>query len=285
MSRPQDKAGLQRLLAGLPDATIREICIDALRAWHLRHPTATVIAMHGELGREVVPMLLARLGETLTADEQNQLKEPFIDAQDEPWMVGVSEFIWWFIGAGFAVPTTFIDHNLTGMRLTRRGVAFLASTEDHPLLPGFIDRVRTRCKGLPDDVITLVLDASRCLDHVLLRPAIVMMGVAYELAIEAVAESLVKRNLLQPTVLDQNAARRISTIRGVIDSVLPASTSQERDDRFAAHRAYDFADDLRRRRNDASHTDPRYGFVDRQEVEEFIVSSGRNLPPLWSMFA
>jgi hypothetical protein len=62
---------------------------------------------------------------------------------------------------------------------------------------------------------------------------------------------------------------------------MPGGTPQERDDRFAAHAAYEFADMLRRRRNDASHTAPTYGFEDRGEAEELIVSAGRHLPNLW----
>ena len=57
----------------------------------------------------------------------------------------------------------------------------------------------------------------------------------------------------------------------------------ERDDRFAVHAAYQFADALRRRRNDAAHTTPTYGFDDRQETEELLVSAGRHLPNLWSL--
>jgi hypothetical protein len=47
--------------------------------------------------------------------------------------------------------------------------------------------------------------------------------------------------------------------------------------------AYEFADQLRRRRNDASHTAPTYGFEDREEVEELIISAGRHLPDLWRL--
>jgi hypothetical protein len=46
---------------------------------------------------------------------------------------------------------------------------------------------------------------------------------------------------------------------------------------------YDFADQLRRRRNDAAHTTPKYDFEDREEAEEFLVSAGRHLPNVWRM--
>jgi hypothetical protein len=58
----------------------------------------------------------------------------------------------------------------------------------------------------------------------------------------------------------------------------------DREHQFAADAACDFADQLRRRRNDGVHTTPTYGFEDREEAEEFLVSAGRHLPHLWRMF-
>ena len=74
---------------------------------------------------------------------------------------------------------------------------------------------------------------------------------------------------------------------------MPGSTPQERDDRFATRAAYDFADQLRRRRNDASHTAPTYGFEDREEAEGVPVAYFRDgasgdgdvapwVPPSWA---
>jgi hypothetical protein len=283
MSRPQDKENVRKLLDGLSEATVREMCIAALRDWHRAMPQETDISMHGVLGRALVPRLLAHRQQTATPDEQSQLKEPFIDAQHEPWMAAVTEFIWWFIGAGFGAPVNLINNNVIYMRLMRRGAAFLDGGDDHPLLPGFTDRARSRCPNLPGDVTALLVDAVTCIDRMLLRPAIVLMGVAFEVAIEAVAQSLVTRNVLPATVMDQSAARRISTIRGVIDAVLPGTSAQERDERYTVQRAYNFADDLRRRRNDASHTAPTYGFDDRPETEELLVSAGRLLPAPWRL--
>jgi len=64
-----------------------------------------------------------------------------------------------------------------------------------------------------------------------------------------------------------------------VNTVLPGGTQQEKN-QFAAKRAYGFADDLRRRRNDASHTTPRHGF---EEAQEFLVPAGRQLPLVWSL--
>jgi len=150
-------------------------------------------------------------------------------------------------------------------------------------VPGFVERVAARCPGLPDGVLALLVDGRTCLDHGLLRPAVVLMGVAYESAVEAFADSLVAKKLLPDQVVAMKAAARIGKVKAMIDELVPATTPMERDRRFATHAAYDFADALRRRRNDASHTAPSYGFDDREEIEELLISAGRHLPALWSV--
>ena len=127
MSRPIDKQNVEALLLGVPAATVREMCIEALRRWHRREPHVDrdPDAWCSRSGSD--PQLLEYRNQTSTADEQNQLKEPFIDAQHEEWMTPVVEFIWWFVGAGFATPTAFAGGNLIDVRLTRRGAAFLGA--------------------------------------------------------------------------------------------------------------------------------------------------------------
>jgi hypothetical protein len=277
-------AAVKELLDGVSDAEVHALCVQALRTWLGKRPSEGQFAMHGELGREVIPLLVAHRNRPPADPESvNHWKEPFISEQMQPWFASVTDFLSWFIRAGFGDPVSWDKQNVITVRLTQLGIRFLQATEEHPLLPRFVDRVHARCPGLPSEVTALLVDAQACMERMLLRPAIVLMGVAYEMAIEAVADVLVTKSFLAASVLDQNAARRIASIRGVVDTVLPGATAQERDDRFAVARAYQFADDLRRRRNDASHTTPRYGFDDLSEAQEFLVSAGRQLPLIWSL--
>lgn len=282
MSRDVDKAAMKELLSGLTDAEVRALCVDALREWHRKHPGHTQPSMHGDLGRELVPTLLR--GRTLTISGAAP-HEALIDAVTEPGMEGFAEFVGWFTRAGFAWPLAAQGHQYPiAMHLTKSGLRFLEGTTDHPLLPGSIDRIVSRCAGLPDDVAALLVDARSCLDHALLRPAIQLMGVAYELAIEHVVEALISRGALPATALNERAARRIALVDGKVDTVITGTTTQATEERFAVHHAYDFADRLRQRRNDASHTAPKYDFSDREETEEYFVSAGRHLPNVWRMY-
>ncbi|HEX4418355.1 MAG TPA: hypothetical protein VH165_10675 [Kofleriaceae bacterium] len=60
------------------------------------------------------------------------------------------------------------------MRLTARGARLLDGSDDNPMLPGFLDRIKDRCHGLPESAIALLVDARACLDHSLMRPAVVL---------------------------------------------------------------------------------------------------------------
>ncbi len=297
MNRAQ-QATVERLLTGLSDLEVRELCLAALRQSRAARvakglPSELMVQMHGHLGLHIVPLLAARKGELLATqkgeahpgfEEANQMKEAFIKCLGEPWMGGVLEFVVWFTRAGLGVPLgAGTEPYPITIRLTRAGERLLDQAADHPLLPGAIERTCSRCTDLPDDVAGLLADARTCIDHGLLRPSISVLGVAFEVAIEAVVDSLIARSVLQPTAADLGAAQRISTVKAKIDGVLPGTTRQEKDDRFATHAAYEFANALRRRRNDASHTTPTYGFDDRGETEELFVSTLRHLPNLWRM--
>ena len=106
------------------------------------------------------------------AGDVNAHKEVFLDDLGEPWMTGVAEFLGWFVRAVLAWPLGApVNGFPITLLLTQSGRRFLELSEDHPLLPGFVDRIAARCPGMPDDVLSLLVDARTCLDHALIRPA------------------------------------------------------------------------------------------------------------------
>ncbi len=284
MSTAGDRAAMKELLKGLSDLELRESCIEALRVWHKAHPTETQVAMHGALGRELFPILMRRRSGVPFPFSGVSPHEAMIDAVTEAGIEGVAEFVNWFVRAGLAWPLGALANQYPiTLHLTKSGLRFLDGSKDHPLLPGFVDRIALRCPNLPDDVQSLLVDARSCLDHGLMRPAIQLMGVAYEIAVEHVVGSCVTKGRLNAVVASQKAALRISAIKAIIDQAMPGAMLAEKEERFAVHAAYEFADQLRRRRNDAAHTAPKYDFEDREEAEEFLVSAGRHLPNVWRM--
>lgn len=281
MPRESEEA-LERLLTGLSDLEVREMCLAALRQWRRERPGLDSFSMHGELGRYFVPLLVARR-DAAHADA-NALKEAFITARDKPRMQPVVEFMAWFIRAGLGFPQgAGADNFPVRFRLTRAGSRLLDTAEDHPLVPGSIQRMVARCTNMPAEIASLFADAHACIDYGLLRPAVATMGLAYEVAIEAVADALIALTLLAPDVADASAARRLTAVRTYYDGLPVPRPPQERDDHLAIGLALDYANALRRRRNDASHTLPTYGFDDRAETEELLVSALRHVPNLWRL--
>ncbi len=209
----QREARVKQLLDGVSDAELRALGIEAIRkararAQESRTPPLVaphVIQLHGQFALELVLLLATKKGIQLAGGEHTALKEWFYgggeDASTAPWMAGVMEFLAWFTRSGLAV-----ELHPRNLYLTRRGIALLDGPSENPLLPGFLDTIRTRCPGLPDGVLALLADARACLDHSLLRPAVVLMGVAYELAIEEVIRVLITKKLIHENTPNQEPA-------------------------------------------------------------------------------
>ncbi len=154
----------------------------------------------------------------------------------------------------------------------------MAAGDEHPLSPGYLRRFRERHPDVPEEVVVLIEDAQACLGFRLMRPAVVLLGLAYETAALKVLETLVERAIVDRRKVGDTAANRIARPR----STLPKLECRD-DERATATAAVDFADHLRIRRNDASHPVESPPFDDIDEVEELIISAARHLPFLWGI--
>lgn len=277
----EQRRGVKDLLTALTPDEVFAVSLEALRRWwRSRQDGSDAFQLHGDFGRMFVLVVGER--KQLTVDAQSW-KEPFLYDRREPWMGDVLEFLWWLERAGFAVPLLHGTKDTGGypiwMRVTRAGARLLAAQSEDSLLPASIERLRHRCPGLPDEVLAHLVDARACLDHALARPSVVLLGLAYETAIEYAVDALVAGTRIPIGTERQKAARRIAAVRGMLVS-WPDSESK-----FGAISAWDFADVLRRRRNDGSHSRPAWDFSDLAEIHELFVSALRHLPSLWSIVA
>ena len=283
MLTPTHAAELQRLLGELSVGEVAELMIAGLRRWRGTIHFNRRFTLR-DAGLAALELSAQRRGNPTTS--LAALAEAMIYDLDAPAMGGVVEFASWLVSTGCAIPlVVMMGGGSIGIPsaywLTDRGLALAdAKDEAHPLLPRFVERILERCPGLPLDVVGLLTDARACMDHGLLRPAIAVMGVAYEAAVDAVVQHLCARATLPAWLLDRGAAVRIDELRKAASKIFPAK--DQREERGALERACNFADHLRARRNDASHVRGRHGFDDRAEVEEILVSAGRYLPDLWA---
>ena len=115
------------------------------------------------------------------------------------------------------------------------------------------------------------------------RPAIGLLGVAFEAAFQHLFEKLsdvygVKTTPPKP----QKAAEYIAAVRSGINLRIRDDEPEYKERRASVVRACDFADDLRLRRNQASHP-LGATFDDPSEVDELFISAARKLPHLWHL--
>jgi len=277
----QSVTAVKALLDGKSDTAVREACLTALHKWRTKQPNASEFSIHGDLGIE----LLWLLKPGIDGLDLQTMKEVFVRHGFASWMSGVFEFTTWFtrVGLGIVVRTNDDREHKEGyacpvvIRLTRAGKRLLDSVNDHPLLPGFFDRLQKRCPGIPPDVTELLLDAHECIGHGLVRPSIALIGFAYEQLICVVYEKLLSQSLVGKPQIAINAKMRIGQILAALESAVAV----DKEARWRAIVAFNFADGLRGRRNDASHPVQAHAFTDLTEAEEALVSAGRNMPAIW----
>lgn len=284
---------LARLLDGLSETRIRQLGIEAIRRVRVNvrrgggDPDSTIRLDPATIMRELGPLLRA------AGDAAADLPLPPMgdDTWHKLWSAKLLVFFVWLERAGLAFHYDNGTANpLRVIRLLPTGIAFFDRADDqHPLVPGSIARMRRRSPGLPEHVLELIEDSHKCFEYGdrLLRPAVALLGVAWESIVSTVHESMMRNGLAADA---QNAARKIEAVRAGIDARFPLDNlqGQERIDmlerRGAARRACEFADDVRGRRNPAAHDAmPRIPFDDPQEVENFLMRAEMNIPGLWAM--
>jgi len=80
--------------------------------------------------------------------------------------------------------------------MTEAGLRFLDAA-DHPLASAYLAPVRERYGEITEDILLLFEDAQACLDHNLLRPAAVLLGLAYDIAVNDVLTDLAAKALVE----------------------------------------------------------------------------------------
>jgi hypothetical protein len=281
---------LSRVLEGLSEQRVRELCIEAIRSIRRRpgvdHRSTIKLDMH---------TILQELGPMVGHKEWAGIPPPLGDTGlNEIWAEKLLSFVAWLERSGFA----FVlgrggggaDNAVRAFRLLPAGQAFFAlqGSDHHPALPGWLDRLVRRCPGIDDELVGLLDDANRCREPMLHRAAVTLLGVAFESVVLTAYEALVSRGLIAapppPPARQPAAAARITAIRGAIGARYPRQPDgSHRELQGKAERACDFADQLRDRRNNAAHATAPVPFNDPEEVEQFLFFASHHLPSLWDL--
>lgn len=256
------------------------LCVQALRAMRSKgDKRSTVRWALGTLEHELYPLMC----EPLDIDHRSLANLSSVLPEDDG--ANVLEFLLWLERAGLAyhLGRGSAGNYVEWIRFLPAGLKFFdATTDESPYAHDWTARMQKQCAGLTDEIISLLDDARACFDRRLLRPAVALLGVAFEASFAEVHDALVSTYGVKMTpAKPQKANEYIAAVRSAIATRIPPGPAYK-DQCAAAESACDFADDLRRRRNDASHPGGK-PIVDADEVDELFLQAGRKLPHLWQL--
>lgn len=274
---------IEDLLVDITPGTARALAIEAVREWKHQNRSEREVTMNGVLGPGVLRLLSTKKGHA--TPPERSLADAFYYRQHEPLLLPFTEFAWWLVRLGLAVPGAShlpavgappYTGQLASLFLTDTGDRFFLQAEDHPLLPGYLARLEQRCKGIPEEVVTYLGDANDCLDRGLPAPSVILAGIALEKMADSLWDVLHRDAPDGPgkTKKPEKAAELLRRLRSKIEHL---DLSQA--DKQLVTAAVDFADHLRDRRNAAAHGKQRT--FDTLEVEQLLVSAGRHVVVLW----
>lgn len=277
-----EKPGEVALAALIESLTAREMRVAGFAAFHDFAQYAEVIKPDA-LGTAFIREMVRVSGRGVAPGEQLAMEGMWrhLLTQVKPArMTPVADFVWSFVRAGLAVPVPDTNGwHVPHVILTKLGRDVLTAPPSHPLLPGAVERVAADCAGLPAPLVRLLSDASDCLGHGLLHPAIALLGFAYEGTVDEVLDRLETLGYVK-TKIPTKAWERLKLLRTTLPAVFAAKEKEEHE---RATLACDLAELIRDRRNEASHPRLAAGFSDREAVEEYLASGFRRLPDLWGI--
>lgn len=156
----------------------------------------------------------------------------------------------------------------------------MTAGEIHPLHPGFIKRFRSSAPTATDTVIANIEDAVTCLEARVLRPALMMLGVANEETIRIAHAALVHQGRFA-------AASGMTSARHLLDDIeatvraWAAGAKSLKDEQHRLILAAGSIEAIRVERNAAAH--PGKVGPDGAHIESLLVLALHHLPVFWEL--
>lgn len=265
------------------DAVFRGL-LSSLSKWVEQHPSKNLVPYRSLVGGLVVALRdtvhLANEQAVIRHLHENQAGYASDEPAEHPDNELVLSAIWRLVNLGFVYPRLRehrdgYPHIVDNVVITPDGRRMLANLGTHPASPSFAAETRAACPGLSEDALLRFEDAVGCLFHRMLRPAVVMVGLAYEEIVGDVVEALAKQGRLTAPGWKQRA--RIQALQQFLASLPKKGPKLE--ERHRASIALVAAEQVRVERNRASHPGER--FDDHEAVDRLILLAGQVVPDLW----
>jgi hypothetical protein len=242
---------LEEVFEKMTEIQMREYGLEAIRRQQGMdvHPTRTSITLRNwypsllDVLFPEVPQESAAPGQLTRKKLQDFSRSPASDRVIYSHHVHVRRFWHWMESAGFALAFKHYHDQRGGDTfdqwvLTDIGAERLKA--DHPLAPGAMQRLSRSFGADLADSLARLEDAHTCFDHGLWRPAIALLGLAYEELLITTAQRL----KVGPKA---NAKDRHEALRKAIEQ------HKNSEPKTAALNALNVANAIREARNDAVH--------------------------------
>jgi len=274
ISNAEAIAAVERLFSGLNETQMRELGLEAIRKLRAQPKPFVIYPNHwfAHLLRALSLGTPESSQNPKQLDISSMLEVPFVPRMGElrAYHEPIYRFWWWMEHAGFAIPLRHEDraegHNTQyplHWMLTTLGLKRLE--EDHPLAPGAMERLRSKFRKDHEDSLARLEDAHTCFDHGLWRPAVVLLGLAYEGLLIVVAQRL-------NVTSKPNAKDRLDELRKAIEN------HKNGDAKTGVLNALNVANAIRDARNDAAHK--ASGTWTALEVDELLADGMRASPKI-----
>ena len=271
-------------LAGISEQRVREAFIEGFAFLRKQYGRSTFD--YDDTIGQVARILLATKGsEAFERWRQSQRafktnpSGPVEEFPDSRKLLGA---LWSLIGDGLLAPRLKEEGNLCvflRLSLTEKGERLVAKADEHPLHPGFIKRFRTGAPTATDAVVAHMEDAVSCLEAGVLRPALMMLGLANEVTVRVTHGALTHQGKVNAAGALSPVRNLLADIQGVAASWAAGGGSKDEEHRLKLATAT--SEEIRDERNNAAH--PGQKVTDAPHVESMLMLGAHHMPVLWEV--
>lgn len=263
---------------------VREAVIEGLQALRKARPGQLTFgygSVVGQVARILIPTVSQDATKAWVAYQMGYKEEPASTCEhsDNRKLLGT---LWTLVGEGILFPR-LKAHTLDGyphmidmLTLTEKGERVVTSGDQHPLHPGFISRFRANTPTAPDEIIAHMEDAITCLEAAVLRPALMMLGLANEETIRITHAAVAHLGRVKPASSMVKARDLLADVDHALKT-WPGS----KDEQHRLSLASSAIEAIRVERNAAAH--PGSQITDGPKIESLLTLAAHHLPVFWEL--
>jgi hypothetical protein len=273
-------------LAGVSEQRVRESFVEGLET--LRKQRGSIAFDYydviGQVARVVIPVKAAEALAAWQTSTQRSFKTNPNSVEEHPDTRKLLSALWSLVGQGLLLPRLKNEGDVSviyRVSLTEAGERVVSKGDEHPRHPGFIKRFRAAAPTATGAVVAHLEDALSCLEADVLRPALMMLGLANEVTIRITHAALAHQTKVSAAGPMAKARDLLADIDGVAKAWAGGKGGGVKDEEHRLKLAAGTLEAIRDERNNAAH--PGRKVTDGAHVEGLLMLGAQHLPVLWEV--